>query len=124
MAKPYPYTPLKTEFHIRILSFMHPLRRDTADKFGMSIKNRDLIELNDVEFEILEVDLRQQPDYQALSYVWGDPSTASCIALKDGSTISITANLREALRRVVGSCHVKPIWIDQVCINQADASGE
>ncbi|KAH8682699.1 heterokaryon incompatibility protein-domain-containing protein [Xylariales sp. PMI_506] len=65
--------------------------------------------------------LDDQPRYEALSYVWGDPQR---LALKDitvnGTPVSITANLASGLRRLRQRRARRTIWVDAVCINQAD----
>lgn len=42
--------------------------------------------------------LGDHPEYEALSYVWGDPRVRLDITL-DGQTVSVTINLWAALRR-------------------------
>ncbi|KAJ5548926.1 hypothetical protein N7513_006160 [Penicillium frequentans] len=66
-----------------------------------------------------QVDLRQRPDYEALSYVWGDASDSVRI-LVNGSWPNIGKNLWSALFRL--RCKNKPrvVWADAVCINQSD----
>ncbi|KAK7914668.1 hypothetical protein PG985_012371 [Apiospora marii] len=66
--------------------------------------------------------------YTALSYVWGDgddadlaPAAADTIILAGGSLkLGITANLSAALKDVRHTSEVMTVWIDAVCINQAD----
>ncbi|CZR65458.1 uncharacterized protein PAC_15358 [Phialocephala subalpina] len=57
--------------------------------------------------------------YQALSYFWGEeggPHAISC----DKSTLPITANLDAALRRLRYPNRTRCLWVDAICINQAD----
>jgi Heterokaryon incompatibility protein (HET) len=62
--------------------------------------------------------LNQLPQYVALSYCWGD--TGDVRPIKIGrSTLNVTANLHTAL------CHlrsrgIRRLWVDAICINQAD----
>ncbi|KAI2466847.1 HET-domain-containing protein [Annulohypoxylon bovei var. microspora] len=66
------------------------------------------------------------PVYNALSYVWGDPTSANI----PGNTIDInghgfpvTTNLLTALRylrSLLGAAGPITLWVDAVCINQAD----
>lgn len=65
------------------------------------------------------------PIYKALSYVWGDPSNAgdSGNTLEIGnSKVPITTNLQMALRqlRSLAGDTIITLWVDAVCINQAD----
>ncbi|KAI1399222.1 heterokaryon incompatibility protein-domain-containing protein [Hypoxylon fuscum] len=62
--------------------------------------------------------LDQLPRYQALSYVWGDPSDTIPISLS-GSIFPVTVNLYQALIRL-RSKNLGPLWIDAICINQQD----
>jgi hypothetical protein len=76
------------------------------------------------------------PTYDALSYVWGDPSESKLI-ICDGSFIRVTANLHAALLRLrhagspENSCYhhkpwgysfpdIPPMWIDAFCIDQSN----
>ena len=65
-------------------------------------------------------------DYEALSYVWVDSNgiegvhqLPSHITL-NGHAFHITPNLHAALRRLRDLSHDRTLWIDQICINQAD----
>ncbi|MAD87405.1 MAG: hypothetical protein CL912_30980 [Deltaproteobacteria bacterium] len=61
-------------------------------------------------------------DFAALSYVWGDESIRKDIILS-GETVSVTANLESALRALAGDNTFGDrfrLWIDAICINQAD----
>ncbi|KAK8074851.1 hypothetical protein PG997_009514 [Apiospora hydei] len=59
--------------------------------------------------------------YTALSYVWGDPAPADTVTLAGGSAkLGITANLSTALKDVRHTSEVMTVWVDAVCINQAD----
>ncbi|KAI1807177.1 HET-domain-containing protein [Daldinia bambusicola] len=55
--------------------------------------------------------------YVALSYVWGDSTTADGISV-DGHKIGIGANLSTALRDLRHTTRVLNIWIDALCIDQ------
>ncbi|KAK3332738.1 heterokaryon incompatibility protein-domain-containing protein, partial [Cercophora scortea] len=57
--------------------------------------------------------------YTALSYVWGDQSQTSSIAI-DGKETVITASLASALRDIRDTSRVANIWADALCINQED----
>ncbi|XXG99423.1 hypothetical protein Hte_005762 [Hypoxylon texense] len=70
--------------------------------------------------------LDSSPIYNALSYVWGDPASArnpGNIISIDGNHFPVTANLLAALRSLrppAGATDPIPLWVDAVCINQAD----
>ena len=63
------------------------------------------------------VSLGKRPSYQALSYVWGDPSIQHEI-LVNQQHFPVTHNLHLALRRLRDTSAVRMIWIDALCINQ------
>ena len=65
------------------------------------------------------VSLENKPDYETLSYVWGDPSLVNEI-IADGSVINITKNLRTALWYLRSPDVPRVIWADGICINQSD----
>ncbi|KAM5344175.1 hypothetical protein ACJ41O_012712 [Fusarium nematophilum] len=74
------------------------------------------------------VSLLDDPDYVALSYVWGD-STAKEDIIIDGARVSVTTNLKAALQHAQKHwCSAYPesipasmrLWADAVCINQAN----
>lgn len=61
-------------------------------------------------------------DFFALSYVWGDPTVTKPITL-NGEPFEVTTNLYSALdqlRSSVNGFTEKFVWIDAICINQAD----
>ena len=65
------------------------------------------------------VGLGKRPAYQALSYVWGDLGSRHEILVNQHS-IPVTRNLFLALRRLRSPDAVRMIWIDALCINQAN----
>ncbi|RSL56416.1 hypothetical protein CEP54_008864 [Fusarium duplospermum] len=69
--------------------------------------------------------LTTRPVYDALSYVWGkpsDPNDSINVLVLDGHHVPATANLVSALRHLRPPVGAQPItlWVDAVCINQAD----
>jgi hypothetical protein len=121
----YPLRPSLSE--IRLLEIISPTNLHGAETDPIVVR-----------FHV--VSLKEQPQYHALSYVWGDPNNAEAITLrvpsvKDGnlidSRVDVTANLAMALRYLRGhqdnlprESSVAPaplrIWIDALCINQQD----
>ena len=114
----YSYTPLPSKRAIRLLE-VH-----TATSFSLTIID----------------DLEDSPHYDALSYTWGNSDcpysqtyvdspelNIPSVPVKcDGGMILVTPNLRDALRMLSesstsdASSHQRFIWIDAICINQAD----
>ena len=65
------------------------------------------------------VSLDTNPYYEALSYVWGSPSVREHIILSE-KRLSITENLASALRNLRYESEARVLWVDAICINQAD----
>jgi hypothetical protein len=59
--------------------------------------------------------------YEALSYVWGDPDDTKEIKIC-GEPFYATLNLESALRYLRYRDRERIIWVDAICINQADHS--
>jgi hypothetical protein len=57
------------------------------------------------------------PDYEALSYVWGDRCHPLTITV-NGKIFQVTRNLYAALRRLRLPDQNRRIWIDAICIDQ------
>lgn len=72
-----------------------------------------------VSVRLLECSIGSAPQYDALSYVWGDTLNQRTISC-DSSPISITQNLHWALRRVRHVHWPVAVWADAICINQED----
>ncbi|KAK8108496.1 HET-domain-containing protein [Apiospora sp. TS-2023a] len=69
--------------------------------------------------------LDETTDFEALSYVWGDPDKRELIYV-GGEPMLVTVNLVAALRRLrrpcssseSGSNAARVLWVDAICINQ------
>ncbi|KAK4445237.1 heterokaryon incompatibility protein-domain-containing protein, partial [Podospora aff. communis PSN243] len=73
------------------------------------------------------VDLDTDPGFTALSYVWGSFShlnpDVTALSQEDKATctrLAITTNCAKALRAVRRTAGPITIWVDAICINQAD----
>jgi hypothetical protein len=71
-----------------------------------------------------EVSLSETPDYQALSYCWGNADVQESIIVRDAEgadfSLSIRANLFTALRQIRDPKHSQRVWAGAICINQSD----
>ncbi|KAK8023849.1 hypothetical protein PG993_011915 [Apiospora rasikravindrae] len=74
-----------------------------------------------VEGRLVHSDITHQPQYEALSYVWGDPAM-ECSVSMDGHPVSITQNLHSALIHLRHEVDVRKLWVDALCINQSNIS--
>ncbi|KAF6816139.1 heterokaryon incompatibility [Colletotrichum plurivorum] len=66
------------------------------------------------------VNLKDSPQFRALSYVWGDCSGNEYTLHCNGCDIPITKNCRDAIASLRSQHADLTIWIDAVCINQGD----
>ena len=64
-------------------------------------------------------DADDAPEYDAISYVWGDVGKTTQIFC-NGSPTHITFNLLWVLRRIRRSEQPMTLWVDALCINQND----
>ena len=97
-----------------------PLLNDSNDFPFRLLKVHKATNLNeDIKCELIYTSLRQRPDYEALSYTWGDLKNTSSIHLH-GDHHVITTNLDLALRRLRLPDQDRIVWADAICINQAD----
>lgn len=60
-----------------------------------------------------------KPEYETISYCWGNHRRRTTILL-DGERKSVPVSAEAALRRMRSTDTDRVIWIDSVCINQAD----
>ncbi|KAL8372593.1 hypothetical protein RB595_002099 [Gaeumannomyces hyphopodioides] len=100
---PWPSTPLypSRKKEIRTITILPGLANDT------------------IRCQLQTVSLEDTPQYEALSYVWGSPENSVDIEL--GSVRkSVTRNLYEALRRLRFPDASRILWVNAICINQAD----
>ncbi|KAK3313959.1 heterokaryon incompatibility protein-domain-containing protein [Apodospora peruviana] len=101
MDKPYVYERLRRAGQIRLLC----LQPGTLD--------------NDIHFTLVSVNLHENPEYEAISYCWGDPTDVKTVYC-NGKTIQVTTSLYTALRRFRKPDEERTLWADAVCINQKD----
>lgn len=78
-----------------------------------------------VSCTISHVSLDLNPPYEALSYTWGDNTGDAQLNKKiliDGHVVAVTRNLEAALRKLLMTEEHRVLWIDALCINQADVA--
>ena len=59
------------------------------------------------------------PRYETVSYVWGDTNLSAAVQV-NGRLLKVPASAEKVLRRLVPSHGTRTLWIDAICINQAD----
>jgi len=97
----YCYTPLKTAHSVRIITLQPGIRRER------------------LTCTLDEVVLDDKPYYEAISYVWGDPSNPTSIVC-DNRSLCVTQNLAAALFQFRQPDEPRRLWADAICINQDD----
>ena len=95
------YQPLKGARDIRILTLKHGCTEDI------------------LQCTLETVALDSEPQYEALSYVWGNESNQRPIICNSIET-TVTANLEEALVQLRDIEKNRTLWVDALCINQQD----
>ena len=74
---------------------------------------------DDINISLTCVQLAKKPVYIALSYVWGDTQSSRTCTL-DGVPMPINESLDRALRHFRDESIFLILWVDALCINQAD----
>lgn len=64
--------------------------------------------------------IEADPEYDALSYQWGDPTDVRHITLDNDHAFPITVSLDNALRHIRLQNGIRRLWADAICINQKD----
>ena len=70
-----------------------------------------------IQFTLRPVSLDDKPEYEAVSYCWGDVSDTRPVYCGTIS-LEITNSLHTALRRLRYEKEIRVLWADAICINQ------
>ncbi|SCN68575.1 related to heterokaryon incompatibility protein het-6 [Fusarium fujikuroi] len=106
LAEPYPGPPLPSSSHIRLVHLLPGT--DAA-----------------VYCELITISIDAAPEYEALSYTWGDASIVEMIDMttQDSETpqqFSVTCNCFSALKRLRYKDKTRVLWIDALAIDQSN----
>ena len=101
----YEYDHLESKQHIRIMTIKPWLGRSNDEE--------------PVRVCLEQFPVSKCPQYQALSYTWGQPQRSNRVLVNDRFYINVTSNLLGALVQL-RSQELVTIWIDAICINQED----
>lgn len=109
-ATTYAYAPLQGRRYIRLLEITYPESKDEDPTTPT--------------YSLVQVELPLDHEhlvFEAVSYTWGSPHRVSSIHIQGAAgQPGLTANLTEALPYLTQHSNTKRLWIDQLCINQAD----
>ncbi|KAI0970944.1 heterokaryon incompatibility protein-domain-containing protein [Xylaria arbuscula] len=72
-----------------------------------------------IQCELLVSKIDDLPNYEPVSYAWGDPTTRKQI-ICDGVPVSVTTSAYQLLRRFRKRCKERIIWLDGICIDQTN----
>ncbi|KAI2466535.1 HET-domain-containing protein [Annulohypoxylon bovei var. microspora] len=103
----YHYKPLSAEDEIRCI-VLNSARDDEAPLKCSIVQYRRSV---------------QTVDYFAISYAWGEPEFSRNLEIRDNGDVSylrITPNVDAMLRRLRALRLLRYLWIDAICLNQAD----
>ena len=100
-VRPFEYDQLETTKHFRLIEL---LPGDVSDPLACQL----------VSFPFVA-----SSPYHAISYTWGDGNDLHAISLNEAS-FAVTTNVRDVLHILRRPGQKMYIWIDAVCINQAD----
>lgn len=75
--------------------------------------------LADLHCKLVHQRLEENPKYEAMSYVWGNPTFGEILFSPSG-TFRITQSLSSTLRRFRLKDQARMLWADAVCISQVD----
>jgi hypothetical protein len=111
MSETCQYTPLNTKNSAIRLLTIHPV--DPHDPLSLHCS-------------LVQMSLDEHPVYHALSYAWSDDDSDNLLPqgiTVDGKQWMVGPNLAAALNaRRERDLGQEPIWIDAICINQADTN--
>jgi hypothetical protein len=99
----------------------YPTLLDAPDAIRLVVLLPAIDKRVEIECILRNSRLSNNPDYEALSYVWGDPHNTKQIILSD-KKFNVTTTLEAALRRLRHSRKPRLLWIDALCIDQGNVS--
>ncbi|KAL1646829.1 hypothetical protein SLS58_002964 [Diplodia intermedia] len=73
-----------------------------------------------IHCDIFHCRLSQNVSYEALSYTWGSEEKPFTINRGENRWLAVTSNCFDAMRRLRKPDRPRTLWIDAVCINQAN----
>ncbi|EXL64740.1 hypothetical protein FOPG_19004 [Fusarium oxysporum f. sp. conglutinans race 2 54008] len=104
-----------------------PLRESSTNKYDMQVtRSIRILSLlpgffdDPIRCKLTVEPIAQDLQYDALSYMWGNPSVTQPITVDDDKTFPATVSLQTALRHLRLQDGVRRLWVDAVCINQND----
>ena len=100
------------------LGLYEPLDSNRREIRLMSLHS-SLLSESEIGCTLFNVSLNNVPEYQALSYVWGDPKITSPIRVNH-EEIEVTRNLLAALNHLRLENSSLTLWVDALCIDRSN----
>lgn len=125
---------LARKYRLRLRSFLfHHLWKNVVNHYvyipiqGQSDKTKKIRllrllkrrPLSELRYELVEVDLRLDPVYDAISYHWGDGEKTEPIFIS-GKVMLVAPTVTAVLYHLSSYKEDRFVWIDSICINQRD----
>jgi hypothetical protein len=110
-------------------SGLGPLQKETQQIRLLRPVRHGALSLGVLRFALEVVDIKDEPDFVALSYTWGpadaDDKDRNAVSERmpiyiNSRRLDVYPNLFDALTQLVRSGFDRCIWIDAICINQED----
>lgn len=98
---PFSHRPLP-DYHIRVVHILPSEQRSAPIECRIAVHSNQL----------------ERPEYEALSYAWGDPQDGEKTILVDGQPFAIRLNLWLFLEQLRRDRSVRVVWVDAICIDQ------
>ena len=100
------YTACTLSLDTKTIRVLHLKPGDESDQIQGSLRH-------------LELDAEPPPQYECLSYVWGNPEPVRSATINEQYVV-IQKNLYDALRYIRSKTKTVIVWADAICINQSD----
>ena len=110
--------PLKSPDHIRLLKIYPPGWPDRLTE-KLSREDDSRIQCDVFQVSLASMTTPDRPYFATLSYAWGNPGVTRKIHCAK-NLVSVTLNLYEAFVHVRNLRTPRLLWVDSLCINQAD----
>ncbi|KAK4494616.1 hypothetical protein PRZ48_013972 [Zasmidium cellare] len=120
----YPGPPIDPDREIRVLQLL-PGHFEDGIECSLKVRSIDCVDRcssssRDGITASLESDDSPQNTYYALSYAWGGSDETKYVSIQGAGVLPVTINLWRALRRLRSTTATRPLWADQLCINQGN----
>jgi hypothetical protein len=99
----------------------HPLATPTSTRLVHIMPARLADHSDIIMCQLSVVLLDKNPNFRALSYVWGDPNATKTI-LVDGKSFTVRTNLWDFLSQMRRQQNFHAFWIDAISIDQSNLS--